>query len=315
MNNVSQIFVGIDVAKDFLDIHLNPVERSFRVTNNNKGVRQLCKVIADYEVKQIACESTGGYEYLLRKTLSEHNYDLWIVDPRRMRAFINSEGIKAKTDKIDAQMIALFASQKKPTYQAFRTSVDEDHVSALCHRRTSLIIMLGEEENRLQHPQQIFCRKEIQKHVTFLKKQIKAIELNINGIIKKNDKLSSKARIIESVPGLGRINAVTLMTEMPELGHISDKQAAALLGVAPIIKQSGPSKGTAIIKGGRFYARQVFYMAILSAVRFNPKIKEFYARLKAAGKRSKVALIACMRKLICILNHMITEGKTWSLEA
>ncbi len=315
MNTISQISVGIDVAKDFLDIHLHPIGMHFRVTNNTKGLQKLHNILVPHEVKQVACEATGGYEYLLKKILSEHGYSVWILEPKRIRAFINSEGIKVKTDKIDARMIALFAYQKNPTYQSMRTSQGEDNLSALLYRRVSLIRMLGEEENRLKQPQQLYCRKEIQKHVTFLKKQIGAAELEIDKIIKKNDKLSSKAHIIESVPGIGKITALTLMAEMPELGHITNKQAASLLGVAPVIKQSGHSKGTAIIKGGRSHARQIFYMATLVAVRHNPKLKEFYERLKAAGKKSKVALIACMRKLICVVNSMLMNGKSWTLEA
>lgn len=252
--NISQISVGIDVAKEFLDIHLYPLGKSFKVSNNNKGLNKLCSIIANYQVKQIACEATGGYESLLDKKLSKHNYNVWIVDAKRMRAFINSEGIKVKTDKIDAQMIALFAYQKTPAYKAMQTTEDEDQLYALSHHRTSLLRILIEEENRLNHPQQIFCRKEIQKHIAFLKKQIKSIELGVDVIIKKNTQLSSKTRIIESVPGIGKIMALTLITEMPELGIISNKKAAALLGVAPIIQQSGLSKGTAFIKGGRPYA-------------------------------------------------------------
>ncbi len=310
-NNISQIYVGIDIAKDFLDVYIHPIGKSQRIDNNEQGMLKLIKLFSSYQVGQIVYEATGGYEYLVHNALRKQGYNAWRVNPRRLRAFIVSERIKAKTDKIDARMIALFASQKTPNYQTIEASSEENQLLALAQHRTCLLRMAVEEENRSKHPQQIHCKDMMKSHVDFLRKQIQEIEEKVSLILRGNDELKRRADIIESVPGLGKITALSLITEVPELGRISDKQIASLLGVAPFIQQSGASKGRAHTSGGRIAVRSIIYMATLAATRFNPVIKEFYDRLRAAGKKPKVAIVAAMRKIITILNTMLNRDETW----
>ena len=306
---ISPIYVGVDVSKDFLDVYLHPLGKELRIPNTQEGLNKLIKVLANYDVRQIVCESSGGYEYLMLQKLAD--YKIWQVQPKRIRSFIISEGIKAKTDKIDARMIALFASQKQPAYQSIDSSKDQEKLAAWVKRRMDLVYDMTCENNKLRHPQEVHCKEFIAQHISFLENQIKTIENEINKLIKANKVLQNEAEIIESVPGVGKITAATLLAEVPELGKIGNKQIAALVGVAPFIKQSGMSKGTATISGGRNQVRSVLYMASLAAIRFNPPLKLFYDRLRKAGKRPKVALVAVMRKLLVILNTMICNNQLW----
>jgi transposase len=311
MNTLPKIYVGIDVSKKYLDIHILPLEKSLRITNSKHGIKLLQKQIAQFEVGQIAFESTGGYECHLFTELKDTGYKLWQVDPKRIKAFIVSEGIKAKTDKIDARMIALFASSRQPNYQPIQLSATEEKLRALNKRRTDLLRLINMESNRLNHPQQIHCNKIIKRHISFMEKQILEIEAELNLLIKNDEAITKKIEIYKSVPGIGNVVATTLAAEMPELGKISHKKIAALLGLAPFIQQSGMSKGTACIRGGRSYVRKTIYMAALVATQYNPALKEFYNRLCKSGKKPKVALVAVMRKLIVILNAMLLKGETW----
>jgi transposase len=305
-NSVPQIFVGVDVSKNHLDVNIYPLKMAFTVANSNKGIQEIMVKLAGHDVGQIVCEATGGYEYLVKTQLNA-----WVVEPKRIQAFIRSEGINAKTDKIDAGMLALFAAQKKPKHTSMQLSADEKKLKALNNRRSELIAMITQESNRLQQPQQIHCKNDLKKHVLFLKKQLTKIDKEIEQIIKNNDVLSSKAKIMESIPGVGQVTTSVLISSMPELGKINNKQLAALVGIAPFDKQSGSYRGKSIIKGGRHEVRKVLYMAAVVASRFNPKLKMFYQRLLKAGKKPKTALVAIMRKLIIILNVMIQKGEAW----
>jgi transposase len=311
MNTIAQIYVGVDVAKNFLDIYLQPVGKAFRVTNDAHGIRKLIKELSKYTVEQIVCEASGGYEQLMFKKLRDKNHNVWLVDPKRIRAFIISEGINAKTDKIDAQMIALFASQKQLKYKPIVPSPEEEHLSALANRRDDLVKMIVKEKNRLGHPQYTHCKAIVAEHIEFMERQVKRLDAAIKQLINNNDDLNNKAKIIESVPGMGKVSTSMLLAQLPELGAIDDKQVASIIGVAPFIRQSGNSKGTAAIKGGRSSLRSVIYMAANVAIRYNPVLKAFYERLRKAGKKFKVALIAVMRKLITILNTMVKKNEQW----
>jgi transposase len=310
-NTLPSLFLGVDISKDFLDIYIHPLAKELRVLNSQQGLEKLITFLERYHVTQIVCESSGGYEYLLLKTLRIHGYKVWQVQPKRIRAFIISEGIKAKTDKIDAHMIALFAAQKQPRYELAYDSSVEEQLSALVKRRADLVKIVNQENNVLQHPQQTYCRDSIANHIAFMKEQIKVIEKEIDECIKTSESLKHKAKIIESVPGVGKVTIATLLAEMSELGKISNKQIAALTGVAPIIKQSGNQKGTATISGGRARVRRTLYMAATAAIRFSPLLRSFYMRLRQKGKGYKVALVAVMRKLIVLLNTMISKEQLW----
>lgn len=313
-SSITKIFVGIDISKNSLDVHLHPLGKGFKIANSEAGIQELLCLLQLYRksIKQIVCEASGGYEYALLKILRKSPYHIWRVDPKRIRHFIISEGIKVKTDKIDAKMLALFAAQKKQKYHQIQLSEEEEHLQALVKRRTELVVMLEREKHRLNHPIQVYCKKHISNLIVFIESQLKEIEQEINKHICTNNEWKAKASIIESVRGLGKVTAFTLIAQMPELGKIGEKQAAAPLGVAPFTQQSGNWKGSATIHGGRSSIRRALYMAVLAVTRFNPQLRAFYERLCKAGKRPKIAITAVMRKLIVILNIMLKKGETWS---
>ncbi len=209
-------------------------------------------------------------------------------------------------------MLALFASQKKPKHTPIQLSATEEHIKALHNRRSDLIEMVNKEKNRIQHPQQHYCKHDLKKHISFLEKQLTKTEKEMTQLINDNDFLSAKAKIMESIPGVGKVSSAMLICSLPELGTITDKQIAALVGLAPYDKQSGIYRGKSIIKGGRYDVRKVLYMAALVAARHNPVLKVFYQKLLKAGKKHKVALVAVMRKLIVILNIMLQKGESWA---
>lgn len=315
MNKQTRIYIGVDVSKDFLDIHLHPLNKSFRIPNDTQSVRnKLIRKLSKYDVAQIVFEASGGYEAALFKELSKKGYQPWRVEPKRIKAFIVSEGIHVKTDKIDAKMIGLFASQKSPKYEKPILTDDEERLMALTKRRADLVRMIVREKNRLQNPVQVHCKDRINKHINFLEAEVLAIEKMISELVSNDEKRNAKARLITSVPGLGKITAAVLIGELPELGKIGSKQIAALVGVAPFIQQSGLSKGTASIKGGRKLVRSALYMAAVVGMIHNPVLRNFYRRLRNAGKSFKVAITAVMRKLLVILNVMIKNEEAWHLQ-
>ncbi len=298
-------FVGVDVSKDFLAVYLHPVGKHFTVNNTERGLKSLMKKLLSYEIQQVVCESSGGYEHLLLDRVEKAGYRLWHVDPKRIKSFIESEGVKFKTDKNDAKMIALFASQKHATYERVILSDDQKALQELIDRKADLTKMLAAEKKRFHHPRHRRFKILIKKHIRFMEDQIRDIDDQVEELIEKNDELDAKSKIMESVPGIGKASASALLATMPELGTLGDKQAGALLGVAPYTHQSGQWIGKSFIRGGRIAARDAIYMASLTASRCNKKLSLFYRRLVAAGKKPKVALIAVMRKLIVIVNAMI----------
>lgn len=195
---VSQVYVGVDVSKEFLDVHLYPLEKDLRIDNTEQGLSKLIKILSKHKIAQIVCESSGGYEYLMLKKLAKNNYAVWRVQAKRIRAFIVAEGIKAKTGKIDARMIALFASQKQPKHQSTNHSEDEEMLRALVKCRMDLVTNITQENNKLQHPQQRYCKEFIEQHISFMKKQLESIEKEINQIV-ESEAFNTKAKIIESV--------------------------------------------------------------------------------------------------------------------
>lgn len=264
------------------------------------------------DVEQIVWESSGGYENLMSKVLEQAEYTTWSVDPKRIRGFVASQGVKAKTDKIDAKMIALFAAQNKPDYKKIKHPGTHSDLRELVRRKIDLIEMVGMEKKRLGHPKQVLCKEEIENHISFMEKQIENIKAKINALIKDDDDWSRNAEIVDSVPGVGEATVHAIMAEVPEIGKVTDKQIAALIGVAPYLKESGSYKGQASITGGRFLVRNVLYMAALVASRYNPDLKQFYQNLRTKGKKPKVAIVAVMRKLIILINSLVRDKRTWS---
>jgi len=312
-NTVSRIFVGVDISKKYLDVHLNPLQQSFRVENTEKGITQLIAKIKPHDVGQVVCESTGGYGHLMLKMLDAEGYETWQVDPNRMKSFIRSEGKRAKNDRIDADMIAKFASLKKNENPRIEGRYDKQALELrdLVACRKNLSDILTEEKLRLDVPQPNQCKRIIERHKIFLEKELAKLDQRISTLIDKDNAFSQKAKIAESIPGIGRTTAATLIAYLPELGLVENKKIAALVGVAPYVNQSGQFVGKASIGGGRFEPRRALYMAAMAAIVHNPKMKAFYQRLKAAGKKPKVVLVAVMRKLIVILNTMLRKGEMW----
>ena len=305
------VVAGIDVAKDKVDVYLRPLALRRTFPSSSAGRRQLIAWLRRHEVSKTVMEASGGYERGWAKSLREAELKVWIVDPKRVRDFARSAGRRAKNDAIDAEMIAWFA-------ETFDQAPDQVHdaerekLAQIVNARQSLLDMQTVLQNRSGHD----VPAPVQKmHARLLKKiavEVAELEAAMRALIKANAHFAKLAEIIESVPGLGEITAAGLIAAMPELGQVDNKIVAALLGTAPYDDDSGKRRGERHIQGGRRRLRNLFYMACLgAATRCNPMLKVFYSRLVASGKEPKVALVACMRKLIVILNVMITRGEKW----
>jgi transposase len=311
MIKLPKVYVGVDISKKYLDICLHPLNKTARIVNSAQGIEQLLKLLTNFEVEQIACEATGGYERAMYQALANAHYKVWRVEPKRIKAFIVSEGIKAKTDKIDAKMIALFASKKSPSYESVQLSDQDDQLRNLVALKSSLTTTAAMVKTQLQQAYNADCIKILTKHLHFLEKQIAALESKITVLIKNDVELDKKAQIITSIPGIGKGTASVILAMLPELGKIDNKHAAALVGVAPFIKQSGNCKGYAKISGGRSAIRCILYMAALSAINHNSVLVGFYKRLVSAGKKAKVAIVAVMRKLVVYMNTLVRKSELW----
>jgi transposase len=312
MATLSQIDVGVDISKQHLDVYLYQTGKEVHIPNSTEGLARLVKILAQYQVGQIVCEATGGYESLMCKTLRALNYKVWRVQPRRIKAFIASEGIKAKTDKIDAKMIALFASQKECAYDEHSRSENNEKLKNLVALKSSIIRSAAEIKTQLQQVSDADCTEFLNKNLQFYEKQITKLNTHIEQIISDDQDMSNKVKIMTSIPGIGDGTASTMLALLPELGTVNNKVAAALVGVAPYTRQSGNFKGQAKISGGRAPVRSMLYMAALTAIKYNPKLMEFYQRLIASGKVFKVAIVAVMRKLVIYLNTLVKKGELWN---
>ncbi len=312
MVKLSYVDVGVDISKKHLDIHLHQTNKTMRMENSKQGLDKLIILLSQYEVGQVACEATGGYERLMCKTLIHANYKVWRIQPRLVRAFIVSEGIKAKTDRIDAKMIALFAFKKQRPYEPIHQSDSNEKLKNLVALKSSLTNKAAQVKTQLKQAYDHDCLKILTKHLNFLKKQISKLEIKISTLIKSDNEFRDKAQQISSIPGVGNGTIAMTLAMLPELGKIGNKQIASLTGVAPYIKQSGNYKGKARIGGGRSQLRRVLYMAALSAIQHNFVLINFYQRLIADGKPFKVAIVAVMRKLIIYMNTLVREKKLWN---
>ena len=309
MKNVSKVYIGVDISKNNLDIYIHPIGKYFSITNSEKGIGELIEKLAEYDVAQVACEATGGYEKLLAQHLKKHSYSLWIVDPRRVKGFIIASGCKSKTDKIDAQKIAEFASKNILGYQAISKTENQDKIQALANRKNDLLKFLVAEKARLQNPIHELSIPSIKKMMLTLEREIKAIDLQIQSLIKQDDELSKKSTLLESIPGIGKATSAILLSFVPELGTLNNKQISALVGLCPYDNSSGKHKGKRFIRGGRVTPRNALYMCGLTTIKYHLPLKQFYDRLVAKGKPFKVAMTAIMHKLIIIANSIIKKGE------
>jgi transposase len=302
--------IGIDVGKEKLDVGVND-EKRVRVWNNDQAGRaELSDWVEQQKPDLVVVEASGGYETALVSELVARGQEVALVNPTRVRAFARAEGILAKTDKLDARVIARFGATMKPQARA-RREEDQVKLNEKITRRRQLVLMLTAEKNRL-HTASPTMREHIASHIVWLQAEIEALEQQISQAIKANPAWAEIAKRVDSAPGIGFITAATLVSDLPELGQLNRQQIAALVGVAPFNQDSGKHRGKRRIFGGRSSVRSVLYMATLSAIRHNPVIKEFYQRLLDKGKLKKVALTACMRKLLVILNTMVKSGQDWN---
>jgi len=302
--------VGIDVGKEKLDVGLVDEKRVRVWANDEVGRAELSEWVLEQEASLVVVEASGGYEAALVSELVGRGQAVALVNPTRVRAFAKAEGILAKTDKIDARVIARFGATMKPQARIRREEAQVE-LNEKVTRRRQLVLMLTAEKNRLQTATPAM-QEHIASHIVWLQTEIEALEEQISQAIKANSEWAETAKRVESVPGVGFITAATLVADLPELGQLNRQKIAALVGVAPFNHDSGKQRGKRRIFGGRTSVRAVLYMATLSAIRHNPVIKEFYQRLLDKGKLKKVALTACMRKLLVILNTLIKSGQDWN---
>jgi len=303
-------FVGIDVSKDRLDIFVRPLNEKTHVGNDDESIDLLVKRIKTYNPTLIVMEATGSYHRLLLARLVASDLPAIAINPRQARDFAKAIGRLAKTDGIDAEILADFADKVRPEIRVVPEQITEQ-LDALCTRRRQLVSMMAAEKNRA-HVGPAVIRARIKKHIEWLEKQIAELEEDLNQHIRSTPAWREKDDLLRSFKGIGPTTSHTLLASLPELGYLNRGQIAALVGVAPFNRDSGKYRGQRHIQGGRHDVRSVLYMAALAAIRWNAVIRAFHHRLIAAGKAKKVAITACMRKLLTIINAMVRNHTLWS---
>lgn len=307
----SEIMVGIDVAKDRLDVHLRPSGEAFTVSRDGPGLASLTERLRPLKPALVVLEATGGFEITVAAALVGAELPVAVVNPRQIRDFARAIGRLAKTDAIDAAVIALFAERVRP---AARPVPDEAarELDELVTRRRQIIEMLGAEANRRRQARERRLQKRLDAHLAWLQKELTATDGEIDTAVRASPAWRENEELLTSVPGIGQTTARTLLAELPELGQIGRRQIAALAGLAPINQDSGTWRGRRMIGGGRPTVRSALYMAALAASRYNPAVAALYRRLVEAGRPKKLALIACARKLLTILNAVLRDQKPWA---
>jgi transposase len=310
MNETTSMIVGIDVSKARLDVAIRPAGTMLRFTNDAAGIVALVAEMKALTPALIVLEATGGFETSSVAALAAAALPVAVVNPRQVRDFAKATGQLAKTDTLDATMLAHFGEVIRPAVRPMKDA-DLQALEALMTRRRQLVGMVTAEQNRLPMASAL-TRKDILQHITWLKKRLKDIDEQTARRIKESPLWLAKDRLLQSVPGIGQVTSSTLLAELPELGKLNRREIAALVGLAPFNRDSGTLQGKRSVWGGRAEVRSALYMATLVAVRFNAVIRDFYTRLCAAGKPPKVALTACMRKLLTILNAMLKANTPWA---
>lgn len=302
-------YIGVDVSKDKLDIHIKPDNNSFIIKNNKEDINKLVEQLKKINPEIVVMEATGGLEMPLLISLYDQGIKVASVNPRKTRSFAIAGGHLEKTDKIDAQVIAHFAESFKPEPQVLPDAQTRE-MNALMVRRRQLMGCIIAEKNRLATTHDSVLAR-LQNHISWLENEINDIEIQLSLNINSSTKFVETESLLKSVTGVGVVLSNKLLSGLPELGLLSNKKISKLVGLAPINKDSGKLKGKRMICGGREDIRTAFFMPTLSAIRWNKPIKEFYQRLIASGKPKKVAIVACMHKLLIILNSIIRTGKKW----
>jgi len=306
-----KIFVGVDVSKAALDVYRPDTKEGFKIDNSDEAIALLCSQLKKMKRKvMVVMEGTGGYEYLLLKHLAAHKLEAAVINPRRVRDFAKGIGLDAKTDPIDARVISKYAEVVVPQPMVTKSDHELKH-GALVARRNQLLELVNQENNRLKQSWDDDAKQSIRDVLEILKKQLKDIDSQLAKMIQADTENQRAIEVLQSVMGVGPVMISTVLAELPELGKLNRGEIAKLVGVAPINRDSGKKSGKRFIGGGRGQVRRVLYMATIVAIRHNPAIKAFYAHLKSKGKESKVAIVACMRKFITILNLLIKTDQLW----
>ena len=305
-----EVHVGIDVSKRTLDVCLLPEGESFVLTNDQEGVDQLLSHLEGVSPELVVVEATGRFERLAATSIASAGIAVAVVNPRQARDFAKAIGQLAKTDKIDAFVLARLARAVEPSPSVL-PDAETRLLQAILARRRQLLSMLTAENNRLQMAREEALAKRIRAHMKWLEKEISRTDSDLQEAIEASASFKENESLLRSVPGVGPVLARTLLAELPELGKLTHKRLCALVGVAPFNRDSGQRRGKQEVWGGRASVRAALYMGALVATRHNPTIKGFYKRLVAAGKPKKVALVACMRKLLTILNALMRDHAVW----
>ncbi len=308
MQAEKKVFVGIDVSKKTLDIAIGQNGKFQTIDNSPKAIQHFVSSLSQDDVAQVVVESTGGLELPVVRALSDASIPVALINPARVRHFAKATGLYAKTDRLDARILAEYGKSVKLRSYTPRNE-EEIELSDLGSRRRQLLEMIVAEKNRFQAMPGL--QEAIQKHLSWLLGEVQEIEDKIEALLEGSEEWKEKREILISCKGVGKVTAFTLLAELPELGTVNRKEIASLVGVAPINQDSGRKRGRRTTFGGRSKVRNVLYMATLSATRFNPAIRKFYNRLVEKGKKKKVALVAAMRKLLTILNAMIKNKQLW----
>lgn len=303
-------YVGIDVAKEKLDVAVHSSDQQWTFANGDAGIGQTVSCLQELNPALIVLEATGGIEVPLVAALALAGLPVVVVNPRQVRDFAKATGRLAKTDALDARTLAHFAAVIRPALRPMPDAHAQE-MTAILTRRRQLVEMLTAERNRLSAARSKAVRQRISAHITWLEKELANVDDDLASSIRESPLWREKDNLLQSVPGVGPVLSTTLLAHLPELGNLNRRQIAALVGVAPFNRDSGNLRGRRMVWGGRSAVRAALYMATLVATRHNPVIRVFYHRLCAAGKPKKVALTACMRKLLTILNAMLKHRTPW----
>jgi transposase len=307
-------FVGIDVSKNTLDLRLEPSGESLHITYDDAGVTDICRRLKQVLPTLIVMEATGGLETRLATELVAAGLPVAVINPRQARDYAKATGQLAKTDQVDAAILCAFARAIRPAVRPLKDADTRD-LDDLVTRRRQLIAMRVQESLRLGSAGTKALQKSLKIHIAWLDKRIADLDDDLTRRLRASDVWRTKDDLLRGIPGIGAVTTLTMLTKCPELGHLSRREIAKLVGVAPLANDSGNHHGKRFIWGGRADVRTVLYMAALSAMRCNPAIKSFADRLRKAGKPSKVIIVACMRKLLTIMNAMLKTHLPWSSHA
>jgi len=303
-------WLGIDVSQAVLDAHLLPSCETWSVSNDARGIKKLVEHLKAARDVLVVLEATGGYQHEAAVALSRAGASVAVVNPRQVRDFGRATGQLAKTDRISAEILAMFGERLRPEAR-FVADEELELLAALIQRRRQLLEMLVAEKNRLRVTRAAEVRSELKAHIRWLEQRLKDTDKKLDGAVRKSPMWRAKDEILQSTPGVGSVVSRTLIGELPELGKLNRKEIGALAGVAPFARDSGTMRGKRTVWGGRASVRSALYMAALVGVRHNPVLREMYQRLLGRGKLPKVALVACMRKLLVTLNAMLRDGTRW----